>query len=304
MDHPLRSEGAKALRARMVQFLKEAFSVTRSGNIVFVCGANGDDSLRMQFLSYAKAQMSDYDLFFPEFAMDDYFSADVQEPFDIADFEEIIAAISHAIVLFPEGPGSFAETGYFAAKAALAGKSLLVLDSDRQSQDSFISMGPAKIIGENSKFNPVMYLKYSDPNFHDIKNRLMRHKVSKHRKTLALSDFKYLSNYELLSLIHKICAILSICTIEDIEFFLRSIFSSQISSPLTRKLTSILVGAKYLVRIGEYGHVHVSTEKSSFLKTRDGYLTEESELRIELAALYESGDQEFASIVEASRSAN
>ena len=43
--------------------------------------------------------------------MNSIFSDELRELFDLADFEELVGEISYAIVVFPEGPGSYAETG-------------------------------------------------------------------------------------------------------------------------------------------------------------------------------------------------
>ena len=287
----------------MVQLFKNSYKVGRSGNILFVCGGNGDATMRSRFRDYCAAELPEYDIFLPEFAMEDYFSGDVAEPFDIAVFEEIVGDISHAIVIFPEGPGSFAETGYFAATDDLAKKSVLVLDADLPEQDSFISMGPAKIISEKSRFNPYMSISYTKPQFQRIGERIGRHQIAKYKKALSLTEFAALSRFEVLGLVHKLCDVLSIATIDDILFIFRSIFSSQISAGTVRKITSILVGSKFLLRHGEYGHLCANTQKSSFLVSRDGFRGSESELKLELAALYEEHDAEFAALVEASRDA-
>ena len=78
--------------------------------------------------------------------MKDYFSEAGTEPMDLADFESLIGALSHAIVIFPEAPGSYAETGYFSNVRELANKTILVLNQQYQSNDSFVMMGPARKI--------------------------------------------------------------------------------------------------------------------------------------------------------------
>lgn len=133
-----------SLRKRMVHFLKRALEVQRRSNIVFLCGGNDSGHMRTCFREYCEHHLPEYEIFLPEAAMGSVFSDELSEPFDLTDFEELVAAISYVIVVFPEAPGSYAETGYFSAKTKLAKKCILVMDSNRQNQDSFISLGPAK----------------------------------------------------------------------------------------------------------------------------------------------------------------
>ena len=68
--------------------------------------------------------------------MENYFQEMSEEPFNIAQFEEIVGDLSHAIVVFPEAPGSYAETGYFSKVSNLYKKTVLALDAPRQKSDS------------------------------------------------------------------------------------------------------------------------------------------------------------------------
>lgn len=115
MDHPLLSQEQSDLRRRVVQLLRDAYSSHKSGNLVFVCGGNQPETMRIRFAEHCKIKHPELEIFFPEFAMKDYFSEEAADQFDIADFETLIGELSHAIVVFPEAPGSFAETGYFFA---------------------------------------------------------------------------------------------------------------------------------------------------------------------------------------------
>lgn len=174
MDHPIVSGDHSNLRKRVVQFLQKSYAIRRNSNIVFVCGGNEAQHMRQQFATYCEQNLHDFEILFPEYAMPNYFSDDVQEPFDIADFEEIIGQLSHAIVIFPEAAGSFAETGYFSAIDVLANRTILALNTNYQNHDSFISLGPARKIGIRSKFHPVIQIDYNNPNFDDISTRLRR----------------------------------------------------------------------------------------------------------------------------------
>ena len=130
MDHPLRNNTNKVLRGRMVHLIKNGFNIINGSNIVFVCGGNKPTDMRSRFENAFEGLLADYEFFKPEFAMENYFSFGDTEPFDIADFETMVAELSLAIVVFPEAPGSFAELGYFSGQDALTAKTVLALDSN------------------------------------------------------------------------------------------------------------------------------------------------------------------------------
>ncbi len=188
MDHPLISDSQSDLRRRVIQLISKGYNVSRSSHIVFVCGGNDAHHMRQMFRIFCEGKKLPYDIFFPEFAMKDYFSGQVTEQFDIADFEQLVGKISHAIVVFPEAPGSFAETGYFSMIEELSKKIILVLDSAYQNRDSFISMGPARKIGRISLFEPDIMMSFNQPDFSVVVDRLARVSQSK-TKRLMITDY-------------------------------------------------------------------------------------------------------------------
>ncbi|MCG9915756.1 MAG: retron St85 family effector protein [Phenylobacterium sp.] len=304
MDHPLIEEANSNLRKRVIQLLQMGYSVARGGNIVFVCGGNEVHHMRTRFRQYCAAHLSEFEIFFPEFAMKDYFSSSIPEPFDIADFEYIVGELSHAIVIFPEAPGSFAETGYFSAIDKLSEKTILALDAPRQEFDSFISMGPAKKIAAKSIFQPNVQMDYQEPTFELVASRIRRLSVAKNRKLLKVERFNDLTAFELFALIHRIVTILSIATIDDIIYIMRGIFKSIVSVSKIRHMASILVGCEYIKSIGKYGHYYARKDKSTLLEVRSGFVNQETDIRILLAGIYEVGDSEFIEIIEASMNAD
>lgn len=276
----------------------------RGGNVIFVCGGNDVHHMRTKFREYCAVNLKDFEIFFPEFAMLDYFSAAIPEPFDISDFEFLVGELSHAIVIFPEAPGSYAETGYFSAISELSSKTILALDAPRQGDDSFISMGPAKKISSSSVYQPNIQLDYVNPIFDMVTNRIKSRGLPKNRKIFKVDKFADLTVYELFCMIHKLVSILSVATIDDIIYILRGIFRSKISIPRVRHVTSILVGVKHLSLVGIYGHYAVTHGRDDLLELRDGYVGQDSSVRLELAEVYQRGDPEFLGIVEASRNAH
>lgn len=299
MDHPLISEDQKGLRKRVVQFFHNSYKVQRESNIVFVCGGNDPKHMRPKFRNYCIANNCKYELFQPEFAMENLFANGLKEPFDISDFEELVGSLSHCIVIFPEAAGSFAETGYFSAREELAKKTILVMDSGRQKTDSFISLGPAKKINDTSIYNPVIQLDYKKPIFDLIITRIdSRSGLSKNRKLLNWTELNQLSDFEFFCLIFEIVNFLTVSTIDDIEFMLRSMSSAHLSIVKFRQLTSILVGAGYLEQIGEFGHLKVNKQKDFLLLVKEGERDKRNELSLLLAEIYQDADAEFKQLLE------
>ena len=260
--------------------------------------------MRQIFKEYCEINRKDLIVFFPEFAIRNYFSNSGSEPFELGDFETLIADLSHAVIIFPEAAGSYAETGYFCVSPRVAVKTILALDSKYQALDSFISMGPAIKFNKLSKFRDVIQLSYSTPTFDDIIKRIERVPIQKYRKALSADKFSALTHYEKFCLIHTCVDILGIATIDDIIFMFRAMFKSQLSKSNVEQLTSILIGADFLRQVGVYGHYYVNKAKGKLLELRSGFLTEINTLRLELANVYSKAGLEFVELVEESHNAN
>ena len=304
MDHPLISINQAPLRKRMVRFLRTALAVQRSSNIIFLCGGNNTDHMRTCFRQYCECNLPEYEVFMPESAMESIFTDDLQEPFDLTDFEELVGEISYAIVVFPEGPGSYAETGYFSAIPILAQKCILVLDVKYQKHDSFISLGPGKKISEKSVFFPNINLNYLEPHFDTIAERIRSRRTHKTRKSLPLDRFSDLSSYEIVAVLDTIVRFCTIATPADILFLIRSIFENRLSKNRVQKLLSILVGSRYLLPAGVYGHLIGNSRKPPLAIIRDGYRNVATELRLSLAEIYQDSDPEFLGLIEKFSNAN
>lgn len=304
MDHPLLGQEQKNLRQRVVQLLRSSYRAHRSSNIIFVCGGNEDAHMRMLFRAYCAENLKDFEIFFPEYAMENIFSTDPDEQFDIADFERMLSELSHAIVLFPEAAGSFAETGYFSAIEAISKRCILVLNLKYQNIDSFLSLGPAKKIGSRTIFHPLIQIDYGDPDFGTIIERIRRINPKKYKKSLSFENFQDLSTYEICCIIHEVINLLSIATIDDLTYIFNMLFKNRYSHAKIKQLVSILVGAEYLRHLGDYGHMSINPVKARLLELRDGHLEEERAIRLSLADLYQDSDADFLGLVEASRDVN
>lgn len=299
MDHPVREDTNKVLRGRMVSLLKNGYNILHQSNIVFVCGGNDPTHMRTKFEADFENLLPDYEFFKPEFAMENYFSFGDTEPFDIADFETMVAELSIAIVLFPEAPGSFAELGYFSGQDALSRKIVLALDLNHQRSGSFISLGPATKISRSSIFGYPIQLDYQNPDFSVVSTRIMDHaKLSQRKRKFSPKDFGDLKTFELFALIHKIVNLMVIATGEDIESILRSMFSSHVSPSRIKKVISILLGSGRLMEVGDFGHLTASTGRPFALSLVEGAKTELTEVSVDISALLYSSPDGFTEILE------
>lgn len=299
MDHPIRESTNKVLRGRMVQLLRDGYNILNQSNIVFVCGGNLETDMRSKFEEVFPHLLPEYEFFKPEFAMENYFSFGDTEPFDIADFEAMVADLSIAIVLFPEAPGSFAELGYFSGQLPLSRKTVLALDLNHQRSGSFISLGPATKISKTSVFGYPIQLDYKNPDFTIVSTRITDHaKLSKRKRKFTPKEFNELSSFELFALVHRLVDLLVIATGDDIESMLRSAFKSQVSPSRIKKIVSILVGSGRLVETGDFGHLTASSVRPFALTLVDGAKTELTEISVETSALLYSNENGFAPVLE------
>lgn len=298
MDHPLRSDDNKALRKRIVSLLKECYAIQRQSNVIFVCGGNAAGDMRRLFQAEFPKLLPGFEFFEPEFAMKNYLTLGDTNPFDISEFEELVGDLSHSIVLFPEAPGSFAETGYFSAIPRLAKKIILAIDVNRQKSDSFISLGPAVKIANDSLFRPNIQFNYDIPDFSLISQRIIeRAPLHKTKKSFKISKFSDTNSFDLFSLVHEIYSLLGIATTEDVEFFLGSIYRSQFSKSKIKQIISILHGSKRLVSVGGYGHFKVKDTSKRLLHVKDGGKSTHDVLKVDISAACLSADPDFVALL-------
>lgn len=260
--------------------------------------------MRRQFQQYFEANLAEFEFFEPEFAMKNYFSEPDAEPFDIAEFEQLVGDLSHSIVLFPESPGSIAEMGYFSAVPALAKKTILAMDSSKQKYDSFISLGPAKKIQEKSRFHPNIQFDYACPDFDVVAERIHRFPLGMKKKAFSIGKFSEMPAFEIFGLVRELVALMTIATLEDVEFLLRGLFSGIIAPSTVKKITSILVGSGHLFETGDFGHLAVNHKTNAILEIREGFKEAREELLLMLAANYPDVQPEFLLILMEARDAD
>ena len=253
MSHPLKHPKAGELLTRVAQSFKaDDTYILHDSSIIFVCGGPMDSSsMRPRFCIYAKTELPHLRVFLAESAQKDYVLHPGSEFQDVAEFEEIIGEVSTCIILFPESFGSFAELGYFAKNENLRKKLLVVNDAKLQGQDSFISLGPIKLIDRHSNFQPTIQLTYSDkPKFKLVKERLDKRISVRNRKRFNVKRYKDLSIQHKFYSIYEIIRLFQALTYEGVEYAFRRIWGNAKRTELHR-LLSILVAADYVRRRGE-----------------------------------------------------
>lgn len=111
---------------------------------VFLCGSaynenKYDETNRGITEKYLKSKSENIFIVLSEKLWEDSFNSNI----DLLTFEEFLAEVSDAIILFVESPGSFCELGAFAyAEKLFSDKLIIVIDRKYKKDKSFIITGP------------------------------------------------------------------------------------------------------------------------------------------------------------------
>lgn len=132
---------------------------------VFLCGKAFDKNIEGSYWNtnrgrihrYLGQLLPDINIVLSEQLWEDGFDSAI----DLLTFEDFLAEVSDAIILFVESPGSFCELGAFAyADSLFSDKMIIVLDEKRRENRSFIATGPVlKALGNGSK---IVYAEIED----------------------------------------------------------------------------------------------------------------------------------------------
>ena len=109
--------------------------------------------------------------------------------------------------------------------------------------------------------------------------------------------------FALFALIREFVSLMTVATLGDLMFMLRSIFSGNISTSKIKKVTSILVGSGHLLEVGNFGHFTVKKGINPLLTIRDGAKNTRDEILLTLASVYPDADPEFLALVTDARDA-
>ncbi|WP_422002697.1 retron St85 family effector protein [Roseovarius mucosus] len=288
MQHPIIAKENAPLRGRVLRLLKQGYLFPGRSNVIFVCGGNDPQHMRPRFTQYCEDAKVDYLVFQPEYAIDHALSMN-DDPFNLSDFEALIGRLSLAIIIFPEAPGSFAEAGYFSAIDELAKKSIIVLDQSRLARDSFLSIGPAKLIEDKTRFHPSIQMSYSTPNFQLIIDRVRERNGHRRRNPFPASTYAKTDFFYKFCLAHCVFDILEAASIEDVLYIFKGLFNGRACIKELQSVTSILLGAGLIKSYGDAGAFSAIGIEKIGCVTRDGFNEERNAVKIEILSLLESG---------------
>jgi hypothetical protein len=151
---PAKEEVLASLLAPLFQ--REAFRVDRTRPLTFICGgniSNTSQTLRYQFLEWVTKPPTQI---VPILAERTFAHQMVER--NLQKFEEFLAATADCVLIFVESPGSFAETGLFAALEETIGRTFIVNTREKAQKNSFLNIGPIKLIRRKSDFDTVFEL--------------------------------------------------------------------------------------------------------------------------------------------------
>jgi hypothetical protein len=137
------------------------YRIQATPKFIFLCGRqkmNPTDTTNRDLVKeYFKSNKDVFCIFAEKLWIDDS-----KKALDLLSFEDLIAELSDAIILFIESPGTICELGAFAfAEKHLLEKLIIVADKNRKDDPSFINLGPIRKAREN--LVPVIYTNISTP---------------------------------------------------------------------------------------------------------------------------------------------
>lgn len=132
---------------------KAAFRIDRSRPFAFICGGASNKALRHQFLKQAARPPR---RIIPILAEQTFAHQLIEK--NLQSFEQFLASAAECVLIFVESPGSFAETGLFAALKKVRKKTLIVNTRRNHGRSSFLNQGPIRLIRKTSEFDDNIVL--------------------------------------------------------------------------------------------------------------------------------------------------
>src|ERR1017187_3137817 len=120
-----------------------------------------------------------YEVYYPEDLFDELMKSNKR--FNLLDLENMLAKSVHGIVILLSSPGSIAELGSFANNENLLNKLIVVIEKKYKKKNSFIMLGPVKLIKDRNK-DRVIFYDPLDTDFAGLINKIKK-ELSKNIKT-------------------------------------------------------------------------------------------------------------------------
>jgi hypothetical protein len=256
MEKQTRTQSA---RDEVVSLLQtKTIFLSKTKRIVFLCGGPltpEAQSLRKRFCHWARTNMSGFTLVLAEDAIRTHITLGSRKRLDLNVFEKFIADISDCTLIFPESAGSYAELGFFSAKAA-DHKVLVVNDMAYQTVDSFIALGPLSSIDVASNLAPTIWItqQNAETDFVHVKQRitsrfstlpLRRREIKKERWKNLQFDMK-------IAIILASVTLLLATNMSELKACLKLAFYRREQGEELQWLLSFLVAAKLLREVDGY----------------------------------------------------
>jgi hypothetical protein len=226
-----------------------SFKLVRTRIVVFVCGGtpkikDGEPpSWRAAFLEWMKIHddSSRLEVFLAEKAYDAAVKQD-SKFLNISEFEQMLAALSDCILLFPESAGSYAEAGVFSSSHDILSKVLVANEIDYHNASSFLNLGPLHTFTSLSRFSQAVILagaeKINNAAFPIIRQRIENNAL-KNRTTINWASAKDVDIREKLAVVLALIRTAGLLSAEDLLDLLAKI-SLEISMLELNQLLRIL----------------------------------------------------------------
>jgi hypothetical protein len=234
-------------------FGKAAFRVNRKRPLSFICGgtsSNGVRALRHQFLDRVTVPPI---RIVPVLAERTFAHQLVER--NLQKFEEFLASTADCVLVFVESPGSFAETGLFAALPQVVEKTFIVNTRNEAQENSFLNTGPIKLIRKASQFDSVFELAEKTVSASDadgIVERILS-TCTKYDNALVFHPEKKFSDLKLLlqlGCVHLIVTLVRAASSDLVTYVLRNYFRA-VDREIVERLLSLLTGINLLKRTDE-----------------------------------------------------
>ncbi len=222
-------------------FGRESFRVDRRKPLTFVCGgnnSNGVSSLRLQFLSHIR---KDACPILPVLAEKAFPHQLVER--NLQSFEEFLASAANCVLIFVESPGSYAETGLFAALPSIIEKTFVVnTRGDHSRETSFLTLGPIKLIRKKSWFDEVLYLERDAVTFAEAQQivEIILRTLPRYENALVFHPERKFSDLDLrlqLACVQMTVALLRAATAQRVTSILREHFADVDAERIERFLS-------------------------------------------------------------------
>ncbi len=249
---PVSSAGQQLASILSPAFRKESFRVDRKRPFTFICGGDNNDgtlALRHQFLDHLHQRTLEI---LPVLAEKAFPHQLVER--NLQRFEEFLASAADCVLIFVESPGSFAETGLFAALPKVIKKTFVVnTRGDPSRETSFLTLGPIKLIRKRSWFDEVFYLDHDEVTSKDAREivETILKTLPRYEKALVFHPKPKFTDLDLrlqLASVQMIVSLLRAATAERVTSVLRGLRFHAVDVDSIEMLLSLLMSINALKR--------------------------------------------------------